>query len=249
MSDAADRREWLEGLETRLGYRFKDRSLLDTALTHRSHAHERKRERRSSYERLEFLGDALLGFFVSEWLYRDDADAEEGVMSRRRQSVVSSSTLARAAADLGLASAIRLGKGEESSGGRDKPSLLADTFEAVLGAVYLDGGIRPARAFTRRELGSFLTQTRGMSETSDDFKTRLQEMVQAKLRQAPRYRIVSRKGPDHALEFVVEVHVEGELLGRGSGSNRKRAEQEAAKQAIPRYGKTGDACTDTPDRS
>jgi len=221
--------EALEQVETALRYRFKDRSLLETALSHRSHAYELGRDSEASYERLEFLGDALLGFVVSDWLYRDDDTAAEGVLSRRRQSVVRTSALAEQAAGLGLGDAIRLGRGEERTGGREKTSLLADVFEAVLGAIYLDGGLRSARAFLNRALGSLLRETRGATWASDDYKTRFQEVVQAKLRETPRYRIVSTTGPDHALSFVVEVRVKGRVLGRGTGTNRMRAEQDAGR--------------------
>jgi ribonuclease-3 len=222
----------IRALETRLRHRFKDPALLERALNHRSYAYERGTGAESSYERLEFLGDALLGMLVSDWLYRDDDRAAEGVLSRRRQSVVRTSTLARAAARLGLGEAIRLGRGEEGTGGRTKPSLLADAFESVLGAIYLDGGIRAARAFVRRELRTPLQETRGASGSSDDFKTRLQEHVQAELQQTPRYRIVLMTGPDHARHFVVEVWVGERALSRGTGSNRKRAEQQAARGAL-----------------
>ena len=223
----------LEPLQATLKYTFSDPSLLRMALTHRSYAYEcDDGGTEVSYERLEFLGDALLGLLVSDWLYRDDVAAAEGVLSRRRQSVVRTSSLAEASVRLGLGESIRLGRGEEQTGGREKPSLLADIFEAVLGAIYLDGGIRSARAFVRRELGGGLRNTRGVHWTPDDFKTRLQEAVQARLQQTPRYRIVSTKGPDHALMFVVEVRVGDRVLGQGGGTNRKRAEQEAAGQAL-----------------
>jgi ribonuclease-3 len=229
-----------ERLQVALRYRFRDPRFLEIALTHRSHVYEQGSDDQSSYERLEFLGDALLGLLVSDWLYRDDETAAEGVLSRRRQSVVRTSTLAEVATRLGLGQAIRLGRGEEGTGGREKPSILADAFESVLGAIYLDGGIRSARAFLRRELGPDLRETRGASWTSDDFKTRLQEAVQARLQEIPRYRIVSTTGPDHALEFTVEVRVGETILGRGTGTNRKRAEQEAAGEALRRWVAEGD---------
>jgi len=184
------------------------------------------------YERLEFLGDATLGFLVSEWLYRDDEDATEGVLTRRRQLIVRTSTLATAAAQLGLDEAIRLGRGEERTGGREKPSLMADTFEAVLGAVFLDGGLRPCRAFVRRHLGETMRLARRSRQAVDDYKTRLQESVQARLRCTPRYRIVATSGPAHALQFEVEVLIHDRVLGSGSGNSRKQAEQQAAREAL-----------------
>ena len=221
-----------ERLQQSVGYTFKQPELLKTALTHRSSAYEEGTEPVNSYERLEFLGDALLGWLVSDWLYRDDAQAPEGVLSRRRQAVVRTSSLAAAAERLGLGEAMHLGRGEERSGGRSKPSLLADAFEAMLGAIYLDGGVRAARSFVRRSLAPVLKETRGAQWTPDDYKTRLQEAVQAELRLTPRYRIVSRTGPDHAVEFESEVAVGDRLLGRGSGSSRKSAEQAAARRAL-----------------
>lgn len=226
------RRGPFKTVEDRLGYRFSREELLQTALTHRSHAHEHADEGTTNYERLEFLGDAMLGFVVSEWLYLDDDNAAEGVLTRRRQLVVRTSTLAAAAAALGLDEAIRLGRGEEQTGGREKPSLMADTFEAVLGAIYLDGGIRPCREFVGRHLGDTLNLAKESKQASDDYKTRLQESVQAKLRRAPRYRIVSTTGPAHELRFVVEVLVDDRVLGSGSGSSRKQAEQHAAREAL-----------------
>ena len=220
-------------IEDRLGHRFSNPALLETALTHRSHAYEQS-PAGEHYERLEFLGDALLGFLVSEWLYARDNDAAEGVLTRRRQSVVRTSTLARAAQELELAKAIRLGRGEERTGGRERTSLAADVFEAVLAAVYLDGGIRPCRLFVERHLRHALLRTEGSREPNDDYKTRLQETTQARLRCTPRYRIVSRQGPAHALSFDVEVEVDGRMMGRGTGSSRKQAEQNAAQEALRR---------------
>jgi ribonuclease-3 len=224
----------LERVEALLGYAFRDRSLLVTALTHRSHAHERLDAGPAHYERLEFLGDALLGYVVSDWLYRHDVTASEGVLSRRRQAVVRASTLAGAGRALGLGEAIRLGRGEELTGGRDKPSLLADTLEAVIGAIYLDGGIRAVRSFVRRTLRAALEAAGGETLTADDYKTRLQERVQGRLQRTPRYRMVSATGPPHALTFVAEVLVDQRVLGRGEGATRKQAEQDAARDALGR---------------
>jgi ribonuclease-3 len=224
-----------DALEQALGYRFKDRSWLDTALVHRSYRHEQGGADTTSYERLEFLGDAVLGLCVADWLFRDDTGAEEGRLSKRRQMVVRTSSLAAVATSLGLGRAILLGRGEEQTGGRSKPSLLADVFEAVLGAVYLDGGIRQARAFVHRHLGAVLREARATEHTADDYKTRLQEIVQGKLQCRPSYRIVSTTGPAHALRFEVEARVAGRVLGYGSGTTRKRAEQQAAKNAIEAF--------------
>lgn len=239
MSEEELRGEWIERVQEALGYRFSDTGLLETALTHRSHSHERGSAASANYERLEFLGDALLGFLTADRLFRDDHAASEGVLSRRRQSVVRAPTLASAARRLGLGEAIRLGRGEELTGGRDKSSLLADLFEAVLGAVYLDGGLRPARAFVRRHLRDELRGARLSTAGRDDFKTQLQELTQAELQLTPRYRIVSTSGPDHAMVFEAEVLLGRRVLGRGTGTNRKRAEQEAARAAIEALGQRG----------
>jgi len=222
----------LTPLEQRLGYRFRDRGLLRRALKHRSWAHEQGETGAESYERLEFLGDSLLGFLVAHRLWADDPQAAEGTLSRRKQAVVRTETLAAAARGVGLGEALQLGRGEERSGGRDKDSLLADAFEAVLAAVYLDGGIRAARAFARRHLQETIRRAGQVAELADDFKTRLQERVQARLHRTPSYRIVRRSGSDHAPEFVAEVRVRDRLLGRGRGASRKLAEQSAAREAL-----------------
>jgi ribonuclease-3 len=229
----------MDQLQQALGYSFKDIRLLERALTHSSHSHERLSRKPEDYERFEFLGDALLGFLVADWLFKDDEFAAEGVLSRRRQSAVRASTLAAAARRLGLGESILLGKGEELTGGRGKASLLADLFEAVLGAVYLDGGIRPARAFVRRHLGGVLRESRSSGGTADDFKTRLQERTQADLQLTPRYRIVAATGPAHARNFLAEVVVGDSVLGGGEGQSRKHAEQEAARMALLRLEETG----------
>jgi ribonuclease-3 len=219
-------------LEDALGYRFADRSILEQALTHRSSAHEARDGAADSYERLEFLGDALLGFLVSDRLVTDDPLADEGTLTRRRQTVVSTEALAAASLRLGLGDALILGRGEDATGGRAKPSLLADAFESVLAAVYLDGGLRPARAFVRRHLKSELARTVGNIGPGADAKTRLQELVQARWRLTPSYRIVSTTGPAHAKEFTAEVLFGDAVGGRGVGSSRKEAEREAARDAL-----------------
>jgi ribonuclease-3 len=219
-------------IEERLGYRFRDRSLLRRALTHDSHAYEAQVGPRADYERLEFLGDSLLGFLVADWLSHADEAADEGTLSRRKQSVVSTGTLARAARSLGLGDALFVGRGEEASGGREKPSLLADAFEAVLGAIYVDGGLRPARSFVRRHLAEELRAASTASDLAGDHKTRFQEEVQGRLRQTPTYRIVSTSGPAHSLRFEAEALIGPEVVGLGSGASRKEAEQEAARDAL-----------------
>jgi len=222
------------GLEARLGYRFKDPGLLRRALTHRSYAHESTADSAPHYERLEFLGDSLLGFVVSEWFWRSDPDAPEGVLTRRKQEVVRAETLAQAARALGVGEALRLGRGEQATGGRDKASLLADAFESILGAIYADGGLRSARAFVIRHLGGMLESAGRVERLAGDHKTHLQERIQGAMRVTPRYRIAGVAGPPHARQFEVEVLVGKEVWGTGRGTSRKQAEQEAAHEALRR---------------
>jgi ribonuclease III len=223
----------VSNLEDRLGYRFEDRSILNRALTHRSREHEAgDAGRGDNYERMEFLGDALLGFLVSERLMDDDPAADEGTLTRRKQAVVSTEALAGVSRRLALGGSLRLGRGEDATGGRAKPSLLADAFESVLAAVYLDGGLRAARAFVRRQLKPELAATRGTTGAVSDTKTRLQELTQGRLRVTPRYRIVSTLGPAHERTFLAEVLLGDEVAGRGSGTSRKDAERDAARAAL-----------------
>jgi ribonuclease-3 len=220
----------LDDLERRLGVRFRLRAHLERAVTHGSYRHERGEG--EDYERLEFLGDSVLGFVVAEWLSKDDPSAGEGELTRRKQTVVCAEALADAARELDLGAFLRLGRGEEQSGGRLKPSLLADAFEAIVGAVFLDRGLRSARALVRRHLSGRLRATRDMSLSESDFKTRFQELAQARWRLTPRYRIASTAGPPHARSFDAEVTVDGRIVGTGRGASRKQAEQEAARAAL-----------------
>jgi ribonuclease III len=223
----------VSNLEDRLGHRFEDISILERALTHRSRAHETgDAARGGDYERMEFLGDALLGFLVSERLMNDDPAADEGTLTRRKQSVVSTDALAAVSRRLGLGESLHLGRGEAATGGSNKPSLLADAFESVLAAVYLDGGLRAARAFVRRQLKRELAATRGTTGPGSDLKTRFQELAQARLRVTPRYRIVSTSGPAHARIFEAEVLLGDAVVGRGTGPSRKDSEREAARVAL-----------------
>ena len=237
---AEERSRIVTSLEERLGYHFRDRRLLEEALTHRSYSYEEGGGPEGSYERLELLGDALLGFLVSEWLFGDDPGASEGTLTRRKQAVVCTDTLAAAARKLELGETLRLGRGEESTGGREKPSILADVFEAVLGAVFVAGGVRASRPFLRRHLGQSLRESRNTQSVVDDHKTHLQERAQARLRQTPRYQIVSTEGPAHAPEFEAAVLVGDRVLASGRGFSRKQAEQEAARRALDVLDGAGD---------
>ena len=208
------------------------RSLLEKSLTHRSFANERDLD--ENYERLEFLGDTVVGLITAEWLYRRHPDLAEGDLSKLKGYVVSEPVLARQAEMLGLGEILRLGVGEERSGGRRKRSLLADTLEAVLGAVFLDGGLAAAR----RVFLPFLEQASGAPESDlHDAKTELQELVQGEGGGLPEYRHISEEGPDHRKRFHVECWVSGRRAGAGEGGTKKEAEQRAARAAVENLGK------------
>jgi ribonuclease-3 len=224
----ADRDALLADLETRIGHAFRSRDLLEAAVTHRSWANEAGGA--SHYERMEFLGDAVLGLAAADWLFQRFASRAEGELSLRKSMLVSESALARYAETLGLGAALRLGAGEDRSGGRAKTSLLADVVEALFGAVYLDGGFEAARAVVRQYLES--ASEAPLEQPAMDPKTRLQEEVQARGWPLPAYAVIEESGPDHEKVFTVEVRVRGELAGRGIGRTKKGAEQAAAGGAL-----------------
>lgn len=215
-------------LEKKLGYRFRDPALLDRALTHRSFANERGLDRH--YERLEFLGDAVLGLVAANWLFEQHPDQPEGELSKLKSSLVSARSLARHARRLGLGEALQLGVGEARSGGRTKRSLLADSMEAVFGAVYLDGGLDSAAKVVRSLLE--LNTGEDPGRHPGDPKTELQEAAQARGWALPEYRLVAEEGPDHQKIFRFDCLLEGEIRGRGEGRSKKVAEQAAAAQAL-----------------
>jgi len=219
-------------LEERLGYAFRDKDLLLEALTHRSLINEIPGDGRRDNERLEFLGDAVLGMIVSEWLMRRFPQEREGELTRLRSALVKEKRLAEVAVALGLGTHLHLGKGEERMGGRGKPSVLANTLEAVLGAVYLDGGIDPARAFIHAHFRRFLERTHSNRFMLADPKTRLQELLLALLRFPPDYRVVAEEGPDHEKTFHVDLAVRNLRLASGRGKSKKEAEQDAAEQFL-----------------
>ena len=217
-------------LARKTGYRFKDRSLIEMALTHSSYANEAGVP---SNERLEFLGDAVLGCVITWMLYERFPEDNEGALSKRRGAIVCGANFARLAKKLGLDKELRLGKGEETSGGREKESNLAGAFEALIGAVYLDGGFEKARKVIEKVVGPTLDDDSLFS----DYKTELQEMAQKCYKRVPRYRVVKEEGPPHARSFHVEVTVAKKKLGRGKGKSKKDAEQAAAKIALQRLKK------------
>jgi ribonuclease-3 len=223
--------DWAELLRRRLGLRRLDPGLFRLALTHASYAHETPGAAHN--ERLEFLGDAVLGLAVAEALYRAHPEASEGALSRMRAAIVCTPTLARVSRRLGLGEFLLLGHGEESTGGRERASVLANALEAVIGAIYLQHGLGEVRRFVRRTFASELAAA-AQGRLVEDFKTALQEWTQRERGAEPVYRTVGESGPDHAKEFTVEVVVAGEVMGRGRGRSKKEAEQAAAEEALQR---------------
>ncbi|MCM1148923.1 MAG: ribonuclease III [Butyricicoccus sp.] len=217
----------MQELQIKLNYEFKDPSLIRTALTHSSYANE---HRCQSNERLEFLGDSILGMVVAAYLYRLYPDMPEGRMTRLRAELVCEQSLHRVAARLGFGENLRLGKGEELSGGRERASILADCVEAVIAALYLDGGFDVARAFIMEHILSSLEQPDFAH--GSDYKTELQELVQQKPNQRLNYAMVAESGPDHRKTFTAEVRLNGAVLGSGEGRTKKEAEQNAACVAL-----------------
>ena len=218
----------MKTLEEKLDYTFHDRTLLENALTHSSCANE-SRGRLQSNERLEFLGDSVLGMVVADHLFRNHPDLPEGELTRTRAALVCEESLVQAAHALDLGAYLHLGKGEEAGGGRSRPSIQADAVEAVLAAVYLDGGIGSARKIVQRLILS--RELEGLT-SSRDYKTALQELVQRENGQVLQYRLTGEEGPDHDKRFFVEVDLNGSRVGAGQGHSKKEAEQMAAKAAI-----------------
>jgi len=221
----------LAALETRIGYRFRDRGLLEHGLTHKSKAHEDPSGGVADNESMEFLGDAVLGLVVAEALFRAFPNYTEGQKSKIKANLVSTVSLADMAGRLGLGDHMILGRGEEKTGGRGKTALLADTCEALIAAIYLDGGLEPARQFLLRELAEGITDARQPEYFGRDFKSRLQERLQALGRPLPVYRVSAEVGPDHRKLFHVEVVVGDEVVAQGAGRTKKEAEQEGARLA------------------
>ena len=221
----------MQALEEALGYRFKNTDLLREALRHSSYANEHRGEEAVSNERLEFLGDSVLGFVTAEYLFEKHSDAPEGDLTRIRARLVCEESLYEVAKRLDLGRFLCLGHGEEAGGGRERPSILADATEAVLAAMYLDGGIEPVSALIHRTLldgaaeATFVRQRR-------DYKTALQELVQRTPNNVLRYRLTDETGPDHAKTFTIAVMLGDEVAGTGTGHSKKEAEQNAARAAL-----------------
>jgi len=219
-------------LEARIGYRFRDRGLLEHALTHKSKAHEDPSGGVTDNESLEFLGDAVLGLVVSDALFRAFPTYSEGQKSKIKANLVSTASLAEMAELIGLGDHMILGRGEEKTGGRLKHALLADTCEAMIAAIYLDGGLEPARQFLMRELATHIDDARQPEYFGRDHKSRLQERLQGLGRPLPSYPVASEIGPDHRKLFYVEVVVGDDVLAQGAGRTKKEAEQEGARLAL-----------------
>ncbi len=214
-------------LQKTLRIRFKNRSLLEQALVHSSYINENPALALDSNERLEFLGDAVLGFIIAEELYQRFPQSDEGDMTRLRSSVVRRDALARTARAIRLGDYLYLGKGEEASGGRRKPANLASSLEAIIAAIFLDRGLKVARNFILR------ATSQGLNKGAEaDYKSRLQELLQARHQPKPTYRVIAVAGPDHDRTFTVEVRVKDNVLGKGSGRSKKVAETEAARSAL-----------------
>ncbi len=230
----------IEELEAKLRYAFRDPALLEQALCHSSYANERRSQHARSNERLEFLGDSILGLVTAEFLYRQRPDWPEGELTRSRAALVCEKSLYEAALELGLGAHLRLGRGEDAGGGRRRPSILADAVEAVIAAVYLDGGMAEASALIRRLTLDKFQEERPQGR-NQDYKTILQELIQRNPEQVLSYRLLSEQGPDHAKSFTMEALVDGRPAGQGTGRSKKEAEQAAAKAALETLSRRTDA--------
>jgi len=230
-----DKDAQLSRLQKELGYSFSDGVLLLRCLTHVSHGRGKGKEHN---ETLEFLGDAVLSLAISDLLMHRFPEKSEGDLSKMRASLVNSVVLAEKAAELGLGLLLRMGKGEERSGGREKASILAGAFEAVLGGVYWDGGYQAARRVVERYFAPDIDERKLGQQ---DYKTRLQEISQMLFRVPPSYRLVAESGPDHEKRFATEILLGGRVLGRGEGKSKKQSEQEAARRALEELQRSGEA--------
>ncbi len=227
------RDEQLTSLEEALGYHFRDRALLDRALTHSSYANEAPRsEAVKDNETLEFLGDSILGFLVAEMLFEAFPGFREGQLSKARSHLVSEPSFARLARELGIGEALLLAAGESRSGGRVRESLLADAFEAVFAAITLDAGLGTARDVARRHFAAAVAELDPGELSFHDYKTALQELAQGEGKPLPSYRLLSESGPDHLKEFVFEVVYDEDISAKGSGATKKEAQRQAAKAAL-----------------
>jgi ribonuclease-3 len=224
----------LPEFERRIGYTFQRRDLLTRAITHKSYSHEARHDNVRHNETFEFLGDSVLGFVIGDLLFRQFPELDEGALSKMKAYLVSATSLAEKARRFGMGDVLLLGVGEEKTGGRRKDSLLANLFEAMVAAIYLDGGIEPARRLIEQSFAGDIASIDREDLLFHDYKTALQELAQGKGLLLPEYTVVDEVGPDHDKTFIVEVRI-GNLAARGEGSSKKEAQQQAAKQALREY--------------
>ncbi len=223
----------IQMLQELMDYKFKDRSFLIRALTHSSYSNENKKEKLKNNERLEFLGDSVLGLIISEYLFSHYANLEEGQLTKIRAKIVCEASLGSASKALKLGEFMLFGRGEELTGGRERTSILSDAFEALIAAIFLDGGMEEARAFVLRRLDAVIKDA-VEGKLFVDYKTRLQEVIQIQKGNRIKYEIVREEGPDHSKIFYTEVRLNDVTIGVGSGHSKKESEQEAAKHGLKR---------------
>lgn len=236
MRISSKRSKELDELQEKIDYFFKDIKLLNISLTHSSYSNENKTRAIEDNERLEFLGDAIIGLIVSEYLYDRFEELPEGEMTKKRATIVCESSLAFAARKIGLGDYILLGKGEEVTGGRNRDSILADAFEALAGAIFIDGGLNSTRKYLLGMFEEEVIYAISKGNLFIDYKTELQEVLQKKGKSKIEYCVEKEVGPDHNKKFYMNVIVENKIIGSGMGRNKKEAEQMAAKQALIRVG-------------
>ena len=221
--------------QNQIGYQFSNPALLYQALTHKSYSNELKTENISDNEKMEFLGDAVLDLVLSDQLMRLYVNDNEGQLSKKRASLVNEVTLHESALSLGVGELLRLGRGEASTGGAEKPRILASALEAIFGAVFLDGGFNASQLVILDLFKEKIISLSLMDDFQMDYKTRLQEKLQKEFKQVPQYHLIGEDGPEHNKVFKVEVAIDNKILGRGEGRSKKQAEQAAAAQALEEY--------------
>jgi len=235
MSSAAT--DTLSDFQRRIEYEFRDPGLLERALTHKSFTNEHREARSPNNERMEFLGDAVLGFVIGEHIYHFFPDLQEGALSKIKAHLVSAATLAGKGREMGIGRFLRMGAGEARSGGAEKLSLIADAFEALIAAIYLDGGLNGAAEFVRRTFGPEIAGIDVGDLSFHDYKTALQETAQSLGLPLPDYRVIEEFGPDHEKAFLVELSWDGAAFSRGRGSSKREAQRKAAKEALRKLGR------------
>ena len=237
MKISSKRKKRLDEVQLNINYNFKNINLINTSLTHSSYTNENKMRIYENNERLEFLGDVVVNLVVSEYLYYRFSELPEGELTKKRATIVCESSLAFAAGKINLGEYLLLGKGEEATGGRNRESILADTFEALTGAIYIDGGLTSTREFLLGMFEQEVIYALSKGNLFTDYKTELQEILQKKTKSRIEYNVAKEAGPDHNKKFYMDVIVENKVIGSGMGRNKKEAEQMAARQALDRIGK------------